>query len=182
MKVGRVVNRFLNMCTTCRAAVENIYNTMGAKLSELLDSDKPCMHCTFIGMGSTPTNIDIRNSLKTRVIVSKEAIYFSGFFISVMHNSAQKNGKAFQKICSFRVEDLVIDLYYWFKKSPKHKNTLKLFFSFYNQDYFSKHKNTLKLFFSFYNQDYFSMMKQINTRWLALELALERCLLQYASL
>ena len=163
MKVRRVVNRFLNMCTTCRATVENIYNTMDAKLSELLDSDKPCMRCTFIGMGSTPTNIDIRNSLKTRVIVSKEAIYFSGFFISVMHNSAQKNGKAFQKICSFRVEDLVIDLYYWFKKSPKHKNTLKLFFSFYNQDYFS-------------------MMKQINTRWLALELALERCLLQYASL
>ena len=163
MKVGRVVNRFLNMCTTCRATVENIYNTMDAKLSELLDSDKPCMHCTFIGMGSTPTNIDIRNSLKTRVIVSKEAIYFSGFFISVMHNSAQKNGKAFQKICSFRVEDLVIDLYYWFKKSPKHKKTLKLFFSFYNQDYFS-------------------MMKQINTRWLTLELTLERCLLQYASL
>ena len=163
MKVRRVVNRFLNMCTTCRATVENIYNTMDAKLSELLDSDKPCMHCTFIGMGSTPTNIDIRNSLKTRVIVSKEAIYFSGFFISVMHNSAQKNGKAFQKICSFRVEDLVIDLYYWFKKSPKHKNTLKLFFSFYNQDYFS-------------------MMKQINTRWLTLELTLERCLLQYASL
>ena len=75
----------------------------------------------------------------------------------------KKNGKAFQKICSFRVEDLVIDLYYWFKKSPKHKNTLKLFFSFYNQDYFS-------------------MMKQINTRWLTLELTLERCLLQYASL
>ena len=159
MKVGRVVSRFLNMCTTRRATVENIYNNMDAKLSKLLDSDKPCMHCTFTGMGSTPTNIDIRNSLKTRVIVSKEAIYFSGFFISVMHNSAQKNGKAFQKICSFRVEDLVIDLYYWFKKSPKHKSALKLFFSFYNQDYFS-------------------MMKQINTRWLTLE----RCLLQYASL
>ena len=101
MKVGRVVDRFLNMCTTCRATVENIYNTMDAKLSELLDSDKPCMHCTFIGMGSTPTNIDIRNSLKTRVIVSKEAIFFSGFFISVMHNSAQKKWQSFSKDLQF---------------------------------------------------------------------------------
>ena len=77
INVGRVVNRFLNMCTTSGATAEIIYNAMDAKLSKLLDSDEPWMHCTSIGVDNTSTNIGIQNSLKTRVTALNEAIYFS---------------------------------------------------------------------------------------------------------
>ena len=59
INVGRVFNRFLNMCTTSGATAEIIYNAMDAKLSKLLDSDEPWMHCTSIGVDSTSTNSGI---------------------------------------------------------------------------------------------------------------------------
>ena len=69
INVGKVVNRFLNMCTTSGATVEEIiYNAMGVKFSKLLDSDEPWMHCTSVDVDNTSTNIGIRNSLKTRII------------------------------------------------------------------------------------------------------------------
>ena len=163
INAGRVVNRFLNMCTTSGATAEIIYNAMDAKLSKLLDSDEPWMHCSSISVDNTSTNIGIQNSLKTRIIVRNEAIYFSGCQCHIIHNSEKKGGEAFEKTCGFDVEDLVIDLFYWFEKS-------------------TKRKNTLKSFCSFCDQDYRSVIKHVNTRWLTLELAVERCLLQFVSL
>ena len=112
INAGRVVNRFLNMCTTSGATAEIIYNAMDAKLSKLLDSDEPWMHCSSISVDNTSTNIGIQNSLKTRIIVRNEAIYFSGCQCHIIHNSEKKGGEAFEKTCGFDVEDLVIDLFY----------------------------------------------------------------------
>ena len=127
INVGRVVNRFLNMCTTSGATAEIIYNAMGTKLSKLLNSDEPWLHCTSVDVDNTSTNIGIRNSLKTRIIARNEAIYFSGCPCHIIHNSAQKGGEASEKTCGFDVEDLVINLFYWFEKSTMRKNTLKKF-------------------------------------------------------
>ena len=43
-------------------------------------------------------------------------------------------------------------------------------------------KSTLKSFCSFCDQDYHSVIKHVNTRWFTLELAVEGCLLEFASL
>ena len=117
--VSRVVNGFLDMCTTSGATSEIIYNVIDAKVSILLDSDEPWMYCTSVGVDKSSTKIGIPNSLKARIIAQNEAIYFSGCPYQIIHNSTQKGGEAFEKTCGFDVEDLVVGLFYRFKKSTK---------------------------------------------------------------
>jgi len=74
-----------------------------------------------------------------------------------------RGGRAFARCCGFDAEEFAVDLYYWFDKSTKRKNELKS----YNE---------------FCNQEYRSMIKHVSTRWLTLELAIERSLKQYHGL
>ena len=66
-------------------------------------------------------------------------------------------------MANFNVEDLVIDLYYWFDKS-------------------TKRKATLLNYCSFCDVDYREIVKHVNTRWLSLERAVSRVLDQYDAL
>ena len=63
----------------------------------------------------------------------------------------------------FNVDDLVIDVFYWFDKSTKRKSNLS--------DYCD-----------FCDTTYRDIMKHVNTRWLSLERAVGRVLQQYAAL
>ena len=40
------------------------------------------------------------------------------------HNAAHKGASSFAAISKFDVEDLVVDIFYWFDKSTKRKNEL----------------------------------------------------------
>ena len=63
----------------------------------------------------------------------------------------------------FDVEELMIDNYYYFDKS-------------------SKRKNGLADYCGFCDIEYRKVLKHISTRWLSLELAVERTLRQYQGL
>ena len=80
----------------------------------------------------------------------------------IIHNTAQKAGDVFARSSGFDLEEFTIDLYYWFDKSTKRKNELA--------DYCA-----------FCDQQYRKIMKHVTTRWLSLELAVERCLIQFNS-
>ena len=67
------------------------------------------------------------------------------------------------KVFKFDVEEMVIDLYYWFDKSTKRKASLVEYCNFCDTSY--RH-----------------IVKHINTRWLSLEKAVSRVLQQYAAL
>ena len=136
---------------------------MDGTLSKLLESKNPWGMCTSVGVDNTSVNIGTRNSLETRIVGRNSAIYFNGCPCHVVHNAAQKGGMAFARCCGFDVEELAVDLYYWFDKSTKRKNELQS----YNE---------------FCNQEYRSMIKHVSTRWLTLELAIERSLKQYRGL
>ena len=66
-------------------------------------------------------------------------------------------------VALMHVEDFTIDLFYWFDKS-------------------TKRKNELLHFCEFCDQEYRKVMKHVSTRWLSLELAVERSLKQFPSL
>lgn len=119
--------------------------------------------CTSVVVDNTSVNIGNRDSLKTRVLQSNPAIYFNGCPCHILHNAAQKAGDSFTECCSFDVEELVIDLYYWFYKS-------------------TKRKNGLQSYCEFCNQEYRAIVKHVSTRWLSLEIAVQRCLKQFPSL
>lgn len=61
------------------------------------------------------------------------------------------------------MEDLVIDIFYWFDKS-------------------TKRKASLGEYCSFCNTEYRQIVKHVNTRWLSLERAVSRVLQQYEAL
>ena len=75
--------------------------------------------------------------------------------IIIMHIIMQESG--------FNIEDLVVNLFYWFNKSTKRKASLS--------DYCT-----------FCDIDYRKIVKHVNTRWLSLERATTRTLQQYDAL
>ena len=139
---GKIVTKFLDMCPTSSSTAVAIYSVMDGRLSELLHCTNPWTKCTSVGVDNTSVNIEIRNSLRTRILQRNRAIYFNGCPCHVLHNAAQK---AFCNCCGFDAEEFAIDLYYWFKKSTKRKNDLHSYSEFCDQEYRSviKHVSTL---------------------------------------
>ena len=62
-------------------------------------------------------------------------LYFVGCSSHMAHNAACKGEDSFSGAFGFDVEDLVVDLYYWFDKCTKCKNELNVFCVFYDTIY-----------------------------------------------
>ena len=71
--------------------------------------------------------------------------------------------ESFQKKSGFDIEDLCIDVYYWFEKS-------------------TKRKGILKDFCEFCESNYRQIIRYVSVRWLSLEKAVNRILQLYKSL
>lgn len=69
-------------------------------------------------------NVGIRNSIYTRVIQKNPACYFMGCPCHLVHNVACRASSAFSDVTGFDVEDMCVDVYYYFDKSTKRKSTL----------------------------------------------------------
>ena len=54
-------------------------------------------------------------------------VYFVDCPCHMVHNAERKGDDSFSGASGFDVEDLVVDLYYWFDKSTKLKNELNEF-------------------------------------------------------
>ena len=159
ISVSKVVTHFLEMCTTTSATAKAIFNAMDHKLVSLLDEGNPWLRCTSFGVDNTSVNIGSRNSLKTRIKIKNPSVHISGCNCHILHNAAQKASEMFVDGTNFDVEELVIDRYYWFDKS-------------------TKRKNELQSFCTFCDISYKSLVKHITTRWLSLEIAIDRALKQ----
>lgn len=81
----------------------------------------------------------------------------------MVHNTVTKAAETFQSITGFDVEDMLVDLFYWFDES-------------------TKRKNELVEFCSFCNTEYRQIVKDVSTCWLSLESPVEQSLTQYAAL
>jgi len=80
-----------------------------------------------------------------------------------VHNTSSAAAKAFNAETGFDVEDLLVDIYFWFVHS-------------------TKRKCQLAEYADFCDQGYRKITKHVSTRWLSLENVITRTLLQYQSL
>ena len=160
---SKVITKFLHMCPSTDGRAETLFSNIDSKLSELLEQPNPWDMCTALGMDNTSVNIGLRNSIKSRVLQRNKAIYVNGCPCHIIHNAAQKGGQGYYSSSKFDAEEFLIDLYFWFEHS-------------------SKRKNELRSFCEFCDQDYRNIIKYVSTRWLSLEIAIERCLKQFPSL
>ena len=81
----------------------------------------------------------------------------------IIHKTAHKGSTGFTCNTKLDVEDFCLDIFYYFVK-------------------ITKRKNALQGYAEFCDQEYRDILKHINVRWLSLERAVERILLQYSSL
>ena len=90
-------------------------------------------------------------------------IFVSGCPCHLVHIAAGNAHDAFAEITGINIEDLQIDIYYWFERS-------------------TKRKGTLTEYMDFCSQDYAKVLKHVSTRWLSLERCIQRTLEKFEGL
>jgi len=109
-----VTTQLLDMCLTSSTA-ESIYSKVDDTLKQFNIDWKMCTACS---VDNTSLNLGRRNSIKTHVLHENPSTYFVGCPCHMVYNTATKAAEA---ETGFDVEDLLVDLYYWFDKSTKRK-------------------------------------------------------------
>ena len=159
----QVTTRLLDMCTTtgcdCGTATA-IFTKIDSVLKKY---HVQWSNCVGFGVDNTSVNVSIRHSIMTHVKKQNDACYFMECPCHLAHNIAGHASEAFQESCGFDVEDLCVDVYYWFDKS-------------------TKRKVSLKEFCDFCDNEYREVVRYISVRWLSLEKAVHRILQLYQSL
>ena len=158
----RVETRFLDMCTTSGKAAgtaQAIFDKMNAVLNL---HNIPWVNCIVVGVDNTSVNIGRHNSIMTRVHGVNPSVYFMGCPCHIAHNVASAAADAFRNEVDFDVEELVVDIFYWFDKSTKRKGSLEEY--------------------CFCDVQYRKVIRYISTRWLSLEKAVEHAIKVYAGL
>lgn len=103
---------------TSSSTAESTY----AKIDDTLNIDWEM--CAASSVNNTIVNLSRRNSIKSRVIQDTTSTYFIGCPCHMVHNTATKAADSFEAETGFDVEDMLVDLYYWFNKNTKRKNEL----------------------------------------------------------
>ena len=151
------------MCTTtgrdCGTAT-TIFNKIDLVLST---HSIPWSNCVGFGVDNTSVNVGLRHSIMTQVKSKNNECYFMGCPCHLVHNIGSKGAEAFHAISGFDVEDVCVDLFYWFDKS-------------------TKRKGILNEYCEFCDADYREIVRYVSVRWLSLEAAITRALKLYTSL
>ncbi|CAB4009886.1 ATP-dependent DNA helicase [Paramuricea clavata] len=152
---SRIMTKFLDMnllegrdASTADVMFESVDNFLS-------ENDIRWDHCMAIGLDNTNVNIGDHNSIKSRAKEKNEDIVIAGCLCHILHNASGKAATTFSEVTGFDVEDHCVDVFYWFDKS-------------------GKRKSILEEYYEFCDTEYEGVIKFISTRWLCLELCINR--------
>ena len=158
-----VTDHFLDMCLTSgegggTAAV------IFEKIEEVFEQHKlPWENCTSLSVDNTNTMIGKHNSIASRFLEKNENCFIAGCPCHLAHIAASNSHDEFSSYIGLNVEDVMVDLYYWFDKS-------------------AKRKGVLTTYFELCDQEYLAVLKHLSVRWLSLERCVTRALKKFPSL
>uniref|UniRef100_H3A908 HAT C-terminal dimerisation domain-containing protein n=1 Tax=Latimeria chalumnae TaxID=7897 RepID=H3A908_LATCH len=158
-----VTTHLLDLCLTTgihAATAEGIFSKIDEKMTS---HEIPWQNCVGFSVDNTSVNLGKNNSIKAQVQGKNKSVYFMGCPCHIIHNTASTGASEFSKVSGFDVEDFCIDCYYYFDKS-------------------TKQKSSLEDFCMFCDVEYRQIKKHVHTRWLSLEVAINRLLQQYTAL
>ena len=145
-----VTNHFFSMCLTEGEDCCKAYKIFEA-IENAFDEDSiPWYNCVSLSVDNTNTMIGRKNSVALKVIGKNEEIFISLCLCHLAHIAASHANDSFSTHLGLNVEDVCVDLFYWFDKS-------------------SKCKGKLLEYFEFCDQEYQSVLKHLYVRWLSLE-------------
>ncbi|XP_058881945.1 uncharacterized protein LOC117403636 [Acipenser ruthenus] len=161
--VDRVEHMFLDMCITTgtnAATAETIFEKMDSVLKK---DNIPWQNCVGLSVDNANVNMGVCNSIKSRILSINPTVYVHGCPCHIVHNNASAAGTHYIELSDFDVEDVVVDIGYWFKAS-------------------TKRKCRLDEFCVFCDTEYMAVIDHVSTRWLSLETAVVRILQLYRAL
>ena len=123
----------------------------------------PWENCVSLSVNNTSTMIGKNNSIASRFLERNENVFITGCPCHLGHTAASNSDDAFSEYIGINVEDVMVDLFYWFDKS-------------------AKRKGKLKEYFEFCNQEYQGVLKHLSARWLSLKRCISRATLKFTSL
>ena len=151
------------MCTTsgedCGKAAA-IFDVLDEKFQ---NDSMPWHNAVSLSVDNTNAMIGCNNSIASRCKNENPDIFIFGCACHLAHIAATEANDAFTDVLGINIEDVLIDLFYWFDKS-------------------SKKKGKLSEYFEFCYQDYQKVLKHVSTHWLSLERCVERALKKFPSL
>lgn len=157
----KICCKFLDMCLSTESTADAIFKSVDAALEKHSIS---WTNCVGFGFDNTSVNVGRHNSVKTKVAEKNKLVYFMGCPCHMAHNAARYACSAFcEKLPMFDIEELLVDVYFWF-------------------EYSSKRKNAYADFCTFTDVEYRRVLKFISVRWLGMSSCLERILKQFAAL
>ncbi|MGH0136804.1 UNVERIFIED_CONTAM: hypothetical protein FKN15_013321 [Acipenser sinensis] len=206
--VDRVEHMFLDMCITTgtnAATAETIFEKMDSVLKK---DNIPWQNCVGLSVDNANVNMGVCNSIKSRILSINPTVYVHGCPCHIVHNNASAAGTHYIELSDFDVEDMVVDIGYWFKASTKRKCRLDEFCVFCDTEYMAviDHVSTrwlsletavihiLRLyralvsyfksnkFCMFCDTEHMAVIDHVSTRWLSLETAVIRILRLYRAL
>ena len=133
--VDRVKHKFLDMCTTSgrgAGTAEVIFNKMDTVLQRF---SIPWGNCVSLSVDNTSVNLGARNSLRSRIQAVNPHVYVLGCPCHILHNTSSKAASTLASVTGFDIEDLAVDVGYWFDKSTKRKAGLEEFCAFCDTSY-----------------------------------------------
>ena len=161
----RIESRFLDMGTT-----DGVNAATSAEIfSKISDVLRTCNvswnNCVGFSVDNASVNLRKHNSIKSRVLQVNSNVYFLGCSCHISNNIGNAASSAFALESGFNIEEMAIDLFYWFDKSSKRKNSLADFCCFCDITY-----------------QQVVVVKHVSKRWLSLINAVERILKLYDGL
>ena len=130
--LGYVNVQLLDMCCsksgTADILFEKIYNALRSNEIDWPSRVGLCLDDTSVNLGQY-------NSTKTRVQEVNNLISIDRCPCHIVHNTANEGTEMFMLESGFDIEDMLVDIFYWFEKSSKRKVKYKEFCSFCNQKY-----------------------------------------------
>ena len=163
MMSNRVHHLFLDMCTTSgygAATAETIFQKMDSVVKA---HGIPWENCVSLSVDNASVNMGIRNSIRSRLEKVSKHVFTHGCLCHILHNADGRASSALAKTTGFDMEELAVDLSYWFDKSTKRKAGLEECCAFCDTAY----KN---------------IISHVSTRWLSLEKVIDRSPELYAPL
>ena len=116
----------------CKSDAETRFSTVDEVLSNAGVSKD---NCVGMCMDNTSVSLGINNSIMTNVLEKDNSVYVNRCLCHIIHNIANKGASSFALETVFDIEDMLIDVFHWFDKSNKRKNTLQEFCEFMEKEY-----------------------------------------------